>query len=253
MEMYRAGKEKAIKVQKGTNRVIDGFHRVEAAKRLELKKILAETLDVKDSDLRAEAYKHNRSHGVPISREERNKLIKDLYFEDGKTQQQIADLVGLSQNRISEILALSVSDNANNPADKRRELSREDYVVIARLVLGGEKQTIIAEKFGVSQGRISQIWAEFRDKVHKLYTEERLLKREVAERVGLTADEVDKILQEYGDPLNFELMKSTWWPAFGLDDRFGKKHPSNLPADLVRNILALYSEPGDVILDPAAT
>jgi len=55
-----------------------------------------------------------------------------------------------------------------------------------------------------------------------------------------------------GDPLNFEPLTTTWWPAFGLDDRFGQDHESNLPADLVRNILALYTDPGDTILDPAA-
>jgi len=252
MELYQSGKEKAIKVQAGTNIVIDGFHRLKACERLGLKKILAEYVEADEKDLRALAYKYNRIHGVPLTREERNKLIADLYFKDGWTQQQIADLVGLSQNRVSEILASSETDNSNNSADKRRELKPEDYPAIARLILGGEKQADVAEKFGVSQGRISQVWAEFRDKVYKLYTEERLLKREVAEKVGLTLDEVDRILQQYGDPLNFELMNSTWWPSFGLDSRFGKENASKLPAGLVRNILALYTKPGDVILDPAA-
>ena len=81
---------------------------------------------------------------------------------------------------------------------------------------------------------------------------EKLLKYEVAGKIGLTVDEVDKILQQYGDPLNFEPLVSTWWPAFGLDKRFGVPHASNLPADLVRNILALYTKPRSVILDPAA-
>jgi len=34
----------------------------------------------------------------------------------------------------------------------------EDYPVIVRLILGGERQSVIAERFGVSQGRISQVW-----------------------------------------------------------------------------------------------
>jgi len=251
MDLYRSGKEKAIKVQAGTNVVIEGFHRLEACKRLGLKKILVEYVEADDKDLRALAYKYNSPHGVPFTIEERNKFIVDLYFKDGWTQQQIADLVGLSQNRVSEILASSETDNSNS-ADKRRELKPEDYSAIARLILGGEKQKDVAEKFGVSQGRISQVWAEFRDKAYNLYTKEKLLKSEVAEKIGVTVEEADKILQQYGDPLNFELLTSTWWPAFGLDKRFGVPHASNLPADLVRNILALYTKPGDVILDPAA-
>jgi len=161
MDLYLSGKEKAIKVQAGTNIVIDGFHRLKACERLGLKKILAEYVEADEKDLRALAYKYNRIHGVPLTREERNKLIADLYFKDGWTQQQIADLVGLSQNRVSEILVSSETDNSNNSADKRRELKPEDYPAIGRLILGGEKQRDVAEKFGVSQGRISQVWAEF--------------------------------------------------------------------------------------------
>jgi len=153
----------------------------------------------------------------------------------------------------AEIIRNRDTSNANNSgADQRRELTDEDIPVIARLLLGEETQEHVAETFGVTQGRISQVWSSFRDKVKKLYSEDRLLKREVAENVGLNINEVDKILQGYDDPLNFEQMISTWWPEFGLDKRFGTDYKSNLPADLVRNVLALYTKPGDVILDPAA-
>ena len=74
--------------------------------------------------------------------------------------------------------------------------------------MAGETQENIAKIFGVAQSTLSEGWSKFRDRVHKLYVEERLLKHEVAEKVGLTPDEVDKVLQEYGDPLNFELMTS---------------------------------------------
>lgn len=251
VELYRSGKEKAIRVQSRTNVVIDGFHRLEACRCLGLKEILVQYVDVEDIELRSLAYKFNRSHGVPLSREERDCLIVKLYFNDGKTQQQIADLIGLSAQAVSKIINNSTSGNTNN-ADKRRELKFEDYPTIAKLILGGEKQRDIADKFGVTQGRISQIWAEFRDEIYKCYTEKKLLKRQVAEEVGLSTDKVDEILQQYGDPLNFEPLTTTWWPALGLDNRFGMENPSNLPAGLVRNVLALYTRPGDTILDPAA-
>lgn len=200
MDLYQSEKEKAIKVQAKTNVIIDGLHRYEAAKRLGLEKVLVEPLDTDDRDLRTLAYKYNRVHGVPLSREERNRLISVLYLEDGKTQRQIAELMWLSESAIRKILGTVLSADVNNSGDERRELARDDYPVIARLFLGGEKQAEIAEKFQVSQGRISQVWAEMRDKVYKAYTEEKLLKREVAERVDLNLDEVDKILQEYGGP-----------------------------------------------------
>uniref|UniRef100_A0A6M3M3Z8 Putative methyltransferase n=1 Tax=viral metagenome TaxID=1070528 RepID=A0A6M3M3Z8_9ZZZZ len=254
MELYNStGKFKAIKVQAGTLVVIDGWHRIEAAKRLKVETIQADKIEVKDSDLRAKAYEYNKAHGVPLSREERNQLIGRLSLEDGKTPVQLAKLMGLSERWIREIISIGITSETNNSVpDQRRELTDEDIPIIARLLLGGETQEQVAETFGVTQPRISQVWSSFRDNVKKLYAEDRLLKREVAENVGLNVDEVDKILQEYGDPLNFEQMTGTWWPEFGLDDRFGKDHKSNLPADLVRNVLALYTKPGDVVLDPAA-
>jgi len=57
----------------------------------------------------------------------------------------IADLMGLTRRRVGQILELEGISNANN--DKRRELKPENYPVIARLILGGEKQSVIAEKF----------------------------------------------------------------------------------------------------------
>ena len=254
MDLYNStGKFKAIKVQAGTLIVIDGWHRIEAAKRLELETIQADKIEVKDSDLRALAYEYNKSHGVPLSREERNQLIGRLYLEDGKTQKQIAELVGLTQQGIDKIVGNTTSCNADKDSgDKRRKITEKDYPPIARLILGGETHEEVSKTFDAGRSTITEIWSKFRDKVHKLYTEERLLKREVAEKVDLNVDEVDKILHVYGDPLNFEQMTSTWWPEFGLDKRFGTEYKSNLPADLVRNVLALYTKPGDVILDPAA-
>ncbi|MHA1711539.1 MAG: hypothetical protein ACTSUS_05695, partial [Candidatus Freyarchaeota archaeon] len=246
MELYQSGWEKAIRVQAGTNVVIDGFHRIEACKRLGLKKILVEYVDVKDDDLLIESWISNMKHGVPPTREERDNFIIRAIKEFGKTPQQIAEIVGLSVRRIYQIIQSEKISNVN------KGVTEEDKLAIAKLMIRGETQENAAKVFGVSQATISRIWAEFRDRVYKFYTEERLLKREVAEKVGLAAEEVDRILQQYGDPLNFELVASTWWPAFGLDKRFGVPHASNLPADLVRNVLALYTKPGDVILDPAA-
>lgn len=254
-DLYRSGKERAILVQSETNRVIDGFHRLEVAKRLKIDKVMVEFVDAKDNDLRALAYKHNRAHGVPISREERDRLIVTLYLKDGKTETQIAEIVGLSQQAISQIITNTKSgkgDKSATKADKRRKLTEKDRIAISRHLLGGEGQKEVAERFGVSQAVISKVWSEVRDGVHKLYKENKLLKIEVSKKTGFTLEEVDKILRGYGDPLNFEPMTTTWWPAFGLDNRFGKKQASNLPAGLVKNIFALYTKPGEIILDPAA-
>lgn len=45
------------------------------------------------------------------------------------------------------------------------------------------------------------MWAQFRDEVHRLYTEKKVLKREVAEKVGLSTDEVDRIRAQRGEKM----------------------------------------------------
>jgi len=134
---------------------------------------------------------------VLISLEDRNLTIEELYSKDGKTEEEIAKIVGLSQQRISKILENTTSGSTNI------ELTREKQVALVRLILKGEKQEAIAEKFDVTQGYVSQVKTKFYDGALKAYRDKKLLKREVAERIGLQCEEIDQILGTFGDFLNF--------------------------------------------------
>jgi transcriptional regulator with XRE-family HTH domain len=134
---------------------------------------------------------------VLISLEDRNLTIEELYSKDGKTEEEIAKIVGLSQQRISKILENTTSGSTNI------ELTREKQVALVRLILKGEKQEAIAEKFDVTQGYVSQVKTKFYDGALKAYRDKKLLKREVAERIGLQCEEIDQILGTFGDLLNF--------------------------------------------------
>ncbi len=235
----------ALKVQAKTLKVIDGYHRLNAAKAEGIKKLGCDLLDVPDSELRALAYRFNAKHGVPLTIEERNKTIADLNTKDGKTPAQIAKIIGLTRRRIDQILQLEIISESNI------ELSRERQVAIVRLILNDEKQTDIAEKFDVTQSYVSQTKSKWFDSFLKAY-EGGDLKHDIADRFGFEASEVDLILQSFGDPLNFTPQETTLWPTFGIDENFGQRHPGNIPAELVRNILCRLTNPGDLILDPFA-
>jgi len=56
VEMYKNGRSKTFKIQKGTDRIIDGIHRYHAAKKAGVDYIYADVLDVPNSDLQALAY-----------------------------------------------------------------------------------------------------------------------------------------------------------------------------------------------------
>ena len=76
-ELYEEGKGKPLTVQKGTLVLIDGYHRLEAAKRAGLEEIEVEEIDVPD-DLSSQlvaAYRANRDHGVPSDRSQSSWLV----------------------------------------------------------------------------------------------------------------------------------------------------------------------------------
>ena len=251
VEMYRSGKQKAIKVQEGSYRVIDGIHRLEAARIADVDSILCDILEVPDHLLRQMAYKLNDDHGVPLSKLERDTLIANLYYEDGMTQNQISELVGLAQRTISEIITNSKTANADSErksGDKRKKITDNQWASIVRLSLGGETQEKIAESYQVTQSAIAQGIAKFKNQLLEEYTNGKR-KSDVAKQFSLTSEETDAVLREYGDPLNFELNYQTVWTG-GRDPGFGIKHPGNLPAMIAQNLFALYTKPGDLILDP---
>ena len=254
IELFHAGKTKALLVQQGTRKLLDGRHRLEAARRAGLSDLWVEEKDVADKDLLAAAYHANKAHGVPLSTSERNRLITRLYLESGWTQAQIAELVGLTQQGVAYILAGAkvTGTGGLDEADKRRKLQDKDLPAIARLLLAGTSQEEVAPQFGVSRSSITMRWGEFRDRVKAAY-EDGALKKDVASGVGLTGDEVDRILCEYEpEPLNFDPQRGSLWSGFQIDERFGQRHPGNVPAELVRNILHFYTRPGAAILDPFA-
>jgi ParB-like chromosome segregation protein Spo0J len=258
-EMFREDRTPpALKVQaseNGTHKVIDGFHRVKAALMEKVARLPCEILDVKDDDLLALAYRFNRENAVPITSLERDATVIRLATRFAKTQREIAELVGFkSPSSVNDILRRSGVEQTKT----RTKLTDEERVAVVQLLLKGEKGKDLAERFHVSDALVSKVKSEFRDQSMDLYTSGKM-KQEVSDALGLEANEVDTLLREaweksedHKEPLNFTPQESTVWPSFGIDSRFGKKHPGNIPVELVKNILCRLTKPGDLILDPFA-
>ena len=155
-------------VQKDTHTLIDGVHRYHALKRLERKKAQAEILDIPDSELRAEAIRRNVKHGKRLTRKERDRSIVALRFRDGKKEKEIAEIVGLTVGRISQICSLYESDPRYFPfsnfdsketkIDMKRKVDekkkREILMDLEDSELSGKE---IAERHDISQATVSQI------------------------------------------------------------------------------------------------
>lgn len=90
-----------VRVQAGTNVVIDGYHRVEAAVRLGLEDLLVAVEEIDDEALRLEAGLANVSHGQPLTRAERNRLAVALVSAYGKPREEVAKLLGMSPSAVT--------------------------------------------------------------------------------------------------------------------------------------------------------
>ena len=155
-EQYKESGLKALPpltVQKGTLLLIDGFHRRAALEMAGMGEALVE--EIETDNPRMEAVRINAKHGVPLTKEERNKQIGELNRE-GLTQSEIGELFGLRQSRVSEILemlGISETDKTNIP-----RILRERFTT-------NQTQAEIAKNYGIDRSRISQIEGDFRDEL----------------------------------------------------------------------------------------
>ncbi|MCL0102909.1 hypothetical protein M1N93_02980, partial [Dehalococcoidia bacterium] len=185
-QLYEDGMENPVLIQKDSKSLIDGFHRIIAAKEAKKDRILAIELDVSDHEVPLLQILANCRHGVPLSHTERDKAIIRSYVLGHYTQQEIAEMTGLSQRRISGILKaakrkleatgndISIKTGSNNnipsiegedaermkeallagyeDADKRTKISQlQKMRIIEDQLSGNFTQSETAEKFGINQ------------------------------------------------------------------------------------------------------
>ena len=105
-ELFLASKSKQILVSKINKEyiLVDGFHRLKAAQELKHKVIDSKIEIISEKKLRERAVEENLKHGVALSKEERNNIIKDLRIRDEKTEKEIGKIFSLTQERIGQIL-----------------------------------------------------------------------------------------------------------------------------------------------------
>jgi len=157
--LYELGKTKPFVVQKGTNILLDGWHRLEAVKALGIAEVEIIEKDIPDSELLAESYRLNKGHGVPLNRTERNMMIVRLRFEENRTLEYIAKIVDMSISGVKR-----VCDDFSNFSPKKSKVDlrkKADSKEIIKAYSEGVKQKEIAGRFQISEGRVSQVIGQF--------------------------------------------------------------------------------------------
>ncbi len=137
-----------VRVDRATGVLLDGFHRVRVHQEAGAETVPVVFEDCPPERHLARALELNR-HGAPIPRDHRDRVIRQL-AEQGLTQAEIAKAAGLSQKRVSQILA----------AGKRDSTDRDAVMAAVRLVEQGASLRGAEKATGVAKSTIERALVE---------------------------------------------------------------------------------------------
>ena len=163
MELYELGEVlPPIVVQKEKHILIDGFHRLEAQKRLGWTEIGVEFIDIPEDKIYLTSIRLNRKHGRAFSIEDRNEQIRRLRFENDPplTYEEIGKEVLLSTSRVGEIcrgMEFNINGTIIPNVDGRRSITPDETEEIQDRLEAGEPPSEIAKDYPVSVSRVSQL------------------------------------------------------------------------------------------------
>ena len=202
------------------NEIIDGFHRWTAHRKQEAEHIKATVTETaSEAHFLQLAIKRNASHGLQLEEQDKRKMAGRLY----------ADGTGLDKNAIKDTLPVSIRtvDNYLHDTDKRLRKERKDSIL--------------------------DLWLPFHTQ------------QEIADDVGLSRQAIDKELatiatfgsaSKSGNSLDFELDQDFKTPIYNVWNWKKKSnkvgHFGNSEQSIVDNLLYLYTEPLDIVVDPFA-
>ena len=157
-----------VRVARASGVLLDGFHRVKVCEELGRTMVPVIMEDCPPEKYLARALELNR-HGTPIPLAQRDAVIRRL-AEQGVTQEEIAQAAGLTQERVSQILARDQRD------------SREGHAVweALRLVEGGCSFRQAAQRTGVPRSTIERALREAK-------VRQTLIRTHLQSRGGLTS------------------------------------------------------------------
>lgn len=119
-----------VRPYEGVFTVLDGFHRVEAARRLKLTSLTAVVFEGDDSAARETAFEHNKAHGLPLTLADRKAHARWLHEHYPELSNRTLGVkCGLSHTTIKAALDSGQSDQYDDRS------SREQAKAVDRLLV----------------------------------------------------------------------------------------------------------------------
>lgn len=271
-DVLRAGKKfPPVILEEGTNRLLDGKHRVEAhrlyANQYEqrqegfagYKEEWPEPSPEIDAEIHAipdgvppKLYAAGLSakHGDRIKPAERKAIAREVYESNPEFRLEA----------LAEYLGISLGSGHNYVADILARRKEAQKMTALRLHMEGWTQQEVGDAIGVSQRQAGNLLEEFSDlkKVLKNLLAEGHPHLDVAERYNMplqlvwAIDLEGRTDKERMARLNINIQPYDVWSFAKCHDLFGNKHPGRIPGEIVAHVLYFFSKPGDYVIDPMA-
>lgn len=204
------------------NELIDGWHRWTAHKKNEVDEIEAEVIETKsDAELLEMAIETNATHGLQLSQADKRDMARRIYGatperERDEKKKHLASILSVSDRTVRDWLS-RVDKDAKEARNKR----------IFDMWMACYEQKEIAEAVGISPPQVTEITSKFGIG--------ELAKTEVSAAEHAT---------DFTPPI-YNIWKQQEKSA-------GSLHFGNSEVRWVDNLLYLYTQPFDVVLDPFA-
>jgi ParB-like chromosome segregation protein Spo0J len=199
------------------NELIDGYHRWTAHRKINVESIKVQVTKTKsDADLLALAYERNASFGISITLEEKKTGAIKMYADGtGRTEEEIAKLLHVKTATVLKYLA------DTKKANKRQRNRR-----IWEAWLACDTEQTIAEQEKLEQQSVAAILQNYKK---------------------LDGVQKSVIFSNYQD----EHWKPPLYNVWAFAKSTNKvKHAGNTEARIVDNLLYLYTEPFNIVIDP---
>lgn len=256
IELLKSGgsfKERIV-LEEGTNRVLDGIHRLEAFKEIgatEIEIVFHKIPDGMPPIVYAAFL--NSQHGLRLEKNEKKEVARAAIKAN-----PLYDLKALS-----EALSVSLRSVEIWTEDLRAQLHMSDNIKILQLNMLGWTNEMIGDSYDLDESTIRKRFEGEIADLRKLLESRLKLKNPADLRTDAETPTPEVLawalkLNDEKDPSKMELLDISIrpydvWNFSGADSRFGlDDYPGRIPAELVAHALFYYTEPGDLVLDPMA-